>query len=337
MSLSIKQRWIRLTHWEYWSMWTIYVPLIPYYIYQSIRSGGIGFFARTNPCMPSGGMGLFDKEQMYNLLPTNCYPTTTYFHPGTKIGAIESWLQENSIGFPLIAKPANGCRGRGVEIVHSFNDLQNILVNCHEKMVIQSMIPFKNEVGIFYVKHPKEKYGRITGIVEKKGIQITGNGINTIGELVLQSERYAPHFDSLKKNCSLHLDEILPIGKMEVLSSIGNHARGATFYDISHLNSTKLENVIDGMSKKIEHFYFGRFDIKYDSWEKLENGESFSIVELNGANSEPTHIYDPKHTYIFALKEITKHWKMMGEISRENKTICQKLPWIKTLQLLKDI
>jgi hypothetical protein len=30
--------------------------------------------------------------------------------------------------------------------------------------------------------------------------------------------------------------------------------------------------------------------------EELEQGINFSIVELNGAASEPTHIYDPKHS-----------------------------------------
>jgi hypothetical protein len=336
MALSIKQRWIRLTHWEYWSMWTIYLPLAPYYLIQSIRAGGIGFFSRSNPCMPSGGMALFDKEEMYNLLPAAYYPTTGYFVPGTDFDGIKSWIENNSIEFPLVAKPAKGCRGRGVEIIHTLNDLQTSLVNCNEKMIVQALIPFKNEVGIFYVKHPKEKRGKITGIVEKKGIQITGNGINTIVELIQQSERYAIHLPYLQKS-GFNLSEILPKGKMKELSSIGNHARGATFYDITHLNSEKLESVIDSISANIEHFYYGRFDIKFESWEKLEKGESFSIVELNGANSEPTHIYDPKHSYLFALNEFKKHWKMMANIAIENKTLCKNMPWKKTLKLIMEI
>lgn len=336
MSLSIKQRWIRLTHWEYWSMWTIYVPLTPYYLIQSIRAGGIGFFSRSNPCMPSGGMALVDKEEMYKLLPADCYPITRNFNPGSDFDGIKSWIENNSIELPLIIKPAKGCRGRGVEIIHSLNDLQTILVNCNEKMLVQSLIPYNKEVGIFYVKHPKEKRGKITGIVEKKGIQITGNGINTIVELILQSERYAIHLPHLQKSI-FNLNEILPEGKMKELSSIGNHARGATFYDVTHLNSEKLERVIDSISNKIEHFYYGRFDIKFESWEKLEKGESFSIVELNGANSEPTHIYDPKHSYFFALNEFKKHWKMMATISIENKKLCKNMPWKHALRLLKEI
>ena len=29
-------------------------------------------------------------------------------------------------------------------------------------------------------------------------------------------------------------------------------------------------------------------------------------------------MYDPKHSLFFAWKEITKHWKIMAEISRKN-------------------
>jgi hypothetical protein len=50
----------------------------------------------------------------------------------------------------------------------------------------------------------------------------------------------------------------------------------------------------------------------------LENGKNFSIVELNGAASEPTHIYDPKHSLWFAWKELARHITYMYEISEQN-------------------
>ncbi|MFA9221670.1 MAG: hypothetical protein ACEQSL_10820, partial [Sediminibacterium sp.] len=234
-------------------------------------------------------------------------------------------------------KPAKGCRGRGVEFIHSENELQQFILNCQEKMVLQSLIPFKNEVGIFYVRMPKESRGRITGIVEKKGIEITGDGIHSIKELVQLSERYALHLIHLEKDSSLNLNEILPEGKTKELSSIGNHARGATFFDVTFRNNEKLERVFDSISFQIEGFYYGRFDVKFESWELLEKGESFSIVELNGANSEPTHVYDPKHSYFFALNEFRKHWKIMAEISGKNKLVCPTLPWKKAFQLFKDL
>jgi hypothetical protein len=40
----------------------------------------------------------------------------------------------------------------------------------------------------------------------------------------------------------------------------------------------------------------------YNTVEELEQGINFSIVELNGAASEPTHIYDPKHSLFFCME-----------------------------------
>jgi len=337
MSLSLKQRWTRLTHWEYWPMWTIYLPMGPYYLFESIRSGGLGFFTRSNPSMPTGGMGLMDKEDMYNLLPEGSFPTTAYFNSERDVNSIQTWITRNNIEFPVVVKPAKGCRGRGVEFIYAENELQQFTLNCKEKMVIQSVIPFNNEVGIFYVRMPEEPRGRITGIVEKKGIEITGDGVHSIKELVTQSERYALHLIHLEKDRSLNLNEILPKGKTKELSSIGNHARGATFYDVTFRNNEKLERVFDSISNQIEGFYYGRFDVKFESWELLEKGEAFSIVELNGANSEPTHVYDPNHSYFFALNEFRKHWKFMAEISRKNKTVCPTMPWKKAFHLFKDL
>jgi hypothetical protein len=41
-------------------------------------------------------------------------------------------------------------------------------------------------------------------------------------------------------------------------------------------------------------------------------------VELNGAKSEPTHIYDPEHSLLFAWKELARHITYMYQISKVN-------------------
>lgn len=56
----------------------------------------------------------------------------------------------------------------------------------------------------------------------------------------------------------------------------------------------------------------------YNTFEELENGQNFSIVELNGSGSEPTHIYDPKHSILFAWKELAKHIGYMYKIGKYN-------------------
>ena len=65
-------------------------------------------------------------------------------------------------------------------------------------------------------------------------------------------------------------------------------------------------------------FIYGRLDIRYQNRELLEQGKSFSVIEVNGAGSEPTHIYDPSHSIFFAWKEIVRHWRILYSISRAN-------------------
>jgi hypothetical protein len=122
----------------------------------------------------------------------------------------------------------------------------------------------------------------------------------------------------LKSGGELNLDRILVEGEKDLLVPYGNHARGAKFVDASHLIDEQLTKAIDEICQNIPQFYFGRLDIRFKSWEQLREGENFSIIELNGAGSEPTHMYDPKHSIFFAWKEIIRHWNILYRISKVN-------------------
>jgi len=114
-----------------------------------------------------------------------------------------------------------------------------------------------------------------------------------------------------------------------VVVPYGNHVRGAKFLDDSNLIDEELRETIDFICKKIKGFYFGRLDIRYNTWEELKQGKNFSIIELNGSGSEPTHIYDPKHSLFWAWKEITKHWKILYKVSKLNHQL-QETPYMTT-------
>jgi hypothetical protein len=180
------------------------------------------------------------------------------------------------------------------------------------------LIPFENEVGIFYVRFPNEEKGRITGIVAKEFLIAVGDGISTIETLIKRNPRHELQLKTLQKEYGNQLLDILPKGEKRNLVPYGNHARGAKFLDYSHLISPELTKVIDEVCLQIHEFYFGRMDVMYNDWTELERGENFSIVELNGAASEPTHIYDPKHSIFFAWRELAKHITYMYKISVEN-------------------
>lgn len=255
------------------------------------------------------------KMQIYKLIPQKYYPKTALISENTSIESVLETVEKSQIKFPLIAKPDIGLRGSAVKKINSAEDLENYAKKANFDYLVQDLIPFENEIGIFYVRYPNEKVGNITGIVGKEFLIIEGNGKDSIEYLLKKNPRYELQLKTLKKEYGSKLLEILPIGKKINLVPYGNHARGAKFIDASNWITPKLNEVINEVCLQINGFYFGRIDLMYNTLEDLENGKNFSIVELNGAASEPTHIYDPKHSLFFAWKELIRHINYMYEIS----------------------
>lgn len=255
------------------------------------------------------------KKAIYGLIPQQYYPKTKLVIEGTPLEEIQKTVENSGIQYPFIAKPDIGLRGSAVKKIHNSDELQAYNNKANFDYVVQDLIPFENEVGIFYVRYPNQKTGKITGIVSKEFLIIAGDGVSTTEDLIKKNPRYELQLNVLKQEYGSELLSVLPKGEKLNLVPYGNHARGAKFIDGSHWISSKLTETINEMCLQIPGFYFGRLDVMYNSWEELERGENFSIVELNGAASEPTHIYDPKHSLFFAWKELARHITYMHEIS----------------------
>jgi hypothetical protein len=308
----------KITHWEYWPFQVVYIPIYFLWIFYSFKARSIFFFNASNPSMKNGGFIMESKKAIYDLIPPHFYPKTELIRHGATLEQVEKIISDADIKYPLIAKPDIGLRGSGVKKIDTVADLKQYTLKANFDYVIQDLIPFKNEVGIFYVRYPNQNSGKITGIVSKEFMILTGTGDATIEELIKENLRYEVQLKVLRQEFGKKLQDILPKGKKLNMVPYGNHARGAKFIDGSHWITPKLEETINEICLQIPGFYFGRLDVMYNTIQELEFGENFSVVELNGAASEPTHIYDPKHSLFFAWKELARHITYMYEISVVN-------------------
>ena len=308
----------KLFHWEYWPFQIVYIPIYFLWVFYALKARTIFFFNTSNPTMRNGGFIMDSKIEIYDLIPQKFYPKTTFIKEKIPFNEVTAILENSNINMPLIAKPDIGLRGSAVKKITSINELQTYHEKANFDYLLQNLIPFEHEVGIFYVRFPNQKHGKITGIVAKEFLIIEGNGFSTMEELLKVIPRYEFQLKTLQKEYGNQLKNILPKGEKRNLVPFGNHARGAKFLDYSHLISPELTKVIDDMCLQIPEFYFGRMDLMYNSWGELEDGKNFAIVELNGAGSEPTHIYDPKHSLFFAWKELARHISYMYKISEAN-------------------
>ena len=308
----------KLTNWEYWPYQVVYLPVYFQYLFYAVRTQSFFYFNASNPTFKNGGFFLESKKEIYDLIPPAYYPKTILIQSNEALNGIISKIKIENIRLPFIAKPNIGLRGTAVKKINTVDELENYIQKANFEILIQDLIPYENEIGLFYVKLPNQP-GKITGIVAKEFMILTGNGKNTLRELIQQDLRYLFQLETLEVEYKEQLETVLEIGEVINLVPYGNHCRGTKFVDASFEITSKMTESFNEICQQIDGFHFGRMDIMYKSFDDLAQGKHFQIVEINGAISEPTHMYDPKHSLLYGWKELTRHFHYMYLISKHNK------------------
>lgn len=320
---------IKLANYEYWSWQWFYYPLLPYFIYQAWRAKAAAFFTTINPSFENSGFYAYSKKAVLDLIPTMYKPKTLAINKDDNPMA---FFIKNQLGFPLIAKPDMGERGKGVSKIYNLSDLKEYHTqNTDNEYIIQEYANEKLEFGIFYSRLPNDEKGIISSVTLKAFLSVTGDGTSTLGELISNNDRARFQEENLRERFANDWNCILPKGEQKELEPIGNHCRGTRFINANYLITKKLENVFDDIARQIPGFHYGRFDLRTASIDDLYAGK-IKIMELNGANSEPTHIYDASFGVFNAYKTIAWHWKRIADISIQTQQKGVKaLPFWKTI------
>ncbi|MDO9595500.1 MAG: D-alanine--D-alanine ligase [Lutibacter sp.] len=313
----------KITNWEYWPSYLFYVPLLPYAFYLAIKARSFGFFSAVNPGIEGSGNGLESKYKTLQLLPSYYCPISIFIEKGENLENILPKINKSNIQFPLIIKPDIGFRGLLVTKIIDEAELSVYLKKYNSiNLIIQEFVDYKNECGIFYHRFPGEKKGKITSITLKKYLTVVGDGQSTILDLILNDDRanrYAKYLFELNKNSLAFIPKNM---EEVVLNMIGNHSKGTQFINGNYLINSELECFLDELNAKIDGWYYGRIDLKYNNFDELLKGKNLKIMEVNGIISEPTHIYDAATgSYFKALKSIKNHWKLIYIIGVKNKKL----------------
>jgi len=265
--------------------------------------------------MEFGGMFGEKKSDIFKLIPGEYLPKTVLISRGDIERASFSAEQ---IGFPLIAKPDIGERGTWVKKVSNLEELKKYANSCPVDFLLQELVAYPVELGVFYVRKPGEK-GRVTSVVKKEFLYVTGDGERTIMELLKESDRAQLTADLESDFLQKNANTIPKDGEQVLIEPIGNHCRGTKFLDDNHEIDEKLNEAFNKLAYQIPDFYFGRFDLKCDSYEDLKQLKNFKILELNGAGSEPGHIYEPGYSLWKAYHSIFWHLAVLSDISAQNR------------------
>ncbi len=308
----------KFSRYEYWPFWLFYLPVLPYWLYLSIKNKSFAFFTAANPAIELGGFYGESKTEILSMIHSRYLPISLTVSNTIKIEIVLENFKSTLQNFPVVAKPDVGERGTKVTVIKCIDDLKKYHTESSSKYIIQEFIDYKIELGILYSRMPDSNTGKVSSITLKEFLSVTGDGKSTIKQLMQKNLRSRFQIKRLNKQLGEKMETILENGKVQILEPIGNHCRGTKFIDNNFLINEELNRVFDKICLPIKGFYYGRFDLKVKDIESLYQGENIKIMELNGASSEPGHIYEPSSTLLKAYKDLMYHWKLLALISAKN-------------------
>ena len=88
------------------------------------------------------------------------------------------------------------------------------------------------------------------------------------------------------------------------------------------------------IAQDLPDFYFGRIDVRFASLNALRRCEGFRIIEINGAGSEATHIWDPATTLPEAWRVQFFHYGMAFRIGAANRARGHRPTGLRTIYRL---
>ena len=307
---SLVARFKKIGQWEFWPPALFYIPVGLKYVALAIQYRSLSLPTLANPGMYMGG--LIGESKFATLADlAGAHPDAVAETHLVRFDSVDQQANqilrtrvENEIEYPMVLKPDVGQRGYGFKVIHSDQDVRPYVECFSCDVLVQRYIPGPHEAGIFYYRFPQEREGHIFAITEKVFPAVTGDGRRTLEELIRADSRASLVAGTYLQRFASEKTRILAAGESFRLVEAGNHCQGAIFLDGGRLLSPALQKRIDEISQSIPGFFVGRFDVRYSSEEALREGRDFQIIELNGASSEATNIYDPRNSLWSAYRTL---------------------------------
>jgi hypothetical protein len=201
------------------------------------------------------------------------------------------------------------------------------------RVVIQVPHEGPFEAGLFYVRKPSERVGRLFSVTDKRFPEVVGDGLATVEELVGRHPRYRLQERVFSARLREQWSRVPAPGERVALAMAGNHCQGTEFLDGTWLATPELECRVDAIARQVPGFNFGRFDVRYSDRARFMAGHDLHVVELNGVTSEATHIYDPSASLIDGWRTLMCQWSLAFAIGEEHRQRGLQPPALRSVAL----
>lgn len=315
-----------------------YLPLAAHWLLLGLRHRSLTVPTVANPRLEGGGLWGESKIAYLQQVPPDQHQWIAPFASIVR-GRGDASLQgdvdramrkidEMGLTFPLVAKPDVGWRGFGVRLIPDPAQLRAYIAGfpADETIILQRHIAYDGEAGVFYVRRPGDADGRLISLALRYFPHVVGDGRSTVRQLILRDPRAswkAHHHlgaDMTHRGVDAEtLQQVPRAGDVVRLAFIGSNRVGALYRDGRRHITAALTERINDICKAMPEFYFGRFDIRFESIERLEAGEDFAIIEINGAGAEAIHVWDPEMPIGAVYRGLFEQQRLLFEVGARNR------------------
>lgn len=314
---------------EFWPTWAMYLPVALQWLVLSGYFRSLTLPLLANPKLKLSGMVGVPKSELLCQATGSCseailpwFVVNVDAKPLSElVTQVMAKMQSENFKFPVVAKPDIGCRGSGVRLVHSAEQLRDYLSAYPHgsSVMIQQLASFEPEAGVFYVREPGSATGQIISLALKYMPYVVGNGRDTLAQLIAKDPRAGSLQHLYRQRHSEHLEEVIAEGRPYRLVFSASHCRGAIFKDAQDLITPELSASLDNILNGLPEFHYGRLDIKFRDTESLQSGQHLEIIEINTASSEPLHIWDSEASFVEAINALLYQYRLLFRFGHKNR------------------
>lgn len=329
------------SYFEFWPLWVMYLPVAILWLLLAVRYRSLTLPLIANPAVPLSGMVGVAKSRILSvagkqgrqwILPWTVY-TVTGGDLEAQLAAVRALLVTAGFALPLVAKPDIGCRGAGVKLLTTEQQLRACLQAYPHgaRIQFQQLSAYEAEAGVFYVRHPEAAAGEITSLTLKYTPFVVGNGQSTLAELVREDPRAGKLQHLYAQRHAQRWQEVIPAGQPFRLVFSASHCRGAVFRDGAEFIDPRLTATLDRIFADFPGFYYGRLDIKFRDLDSLMAGRDFDIIEVNGASSESINIWDRRTGLGTAVRTLLQQYRTLFKLGDANRRRGHNTPGVRAL------
>lgn len=307
--------------------WLNLVPMVLQWCWLGLRYRSLTLPSAANPTITTGGLvGDTKSEYFAGMGPVAAARVAPYAMirvDDNALSAARAAMNDAGLGFPLVVKPDLGWCGYGVRRVDDEAALADYLAAypVGESLMLQHYLDEPGEAGIYYLRQPGTRHGRLLGILLRYYPQVIGDGCRSVEALVRADVRAARLLaDGHHHHFEGDLERVPAAHECVRLALIGSSRVGGHYEDGSAAATPRLLAAVERIARDMPQFHVGRFDVRYRTLADLRRGR-FTIMEVNGAGSEAVYAWDPKYSIREAYRLVFAKQRELFALGAANRAL----------------